>query len=140
MGKPLTAKKLKISFAEYGALIAVRTMLAQGIIQWARYDHGRNDHVFNMAYVCVDNGCGSIGCIGGTMALLMRVNPRDYMIRRHPLGLRVLFYPDTESPSVVFDYDLIQPMQAVKAIDNYLLTGKPRWRDVLKGSAAVRAE
>ena len=123
MAKLLSHEELGISFAEYGALIATRTMLACGVLV-----HGKtvvpHEHHFNMAVLCkVGGNCGTLSCIGGTMALIMGYDQRraaDYIVRSKG-ELENLFFPSRPL------YRDLTTKQALAAIDNYLTTGQAQW-------------
>ena len=116
------------------ALIDVRDKLANGT-----YVYAPNvlDGIvpaplsFNMNKIFYKTDCGSAACIGGWMAdaLLNRATPaaaREYVENGGETGdLYELFYPeDLEA------WDEILPADAVKAIDNMLAHGNPRWAQV----------
>ncbi len=115
--------ELGISFAELGALYGVRAMLVAGVL---RTTLKPDTHVFDMECTWKPNGeCGSIACIGGTMALIMGYNRAAcaaYVGGQENPNLELLFYPDESR-----DWDWITPKIAVKAIDNFLATGLPKW-------------
>lgn len=147
--KILSHEKLGISFAELGALLAVRTMLATGVLTDAK---GRSlpdesEHGFNMNQACQTDGCGSIGCIGGTMGQIMQAgNPARYVKQQDydhtPLG--PLFFPRfTKGKRTGQDlpsWDEIKPREAIRAIDSFLATGKPHWQKVLGAERIKRLE
>lgn len=129
-------EKLGISFAELGALLGTRTLIERGLLTHLHpFDFFADDrgHYINMGVTCKQNKhCGSVHCIGGTMALLMGMDPHtanDYVAEKEfgsrTKGLSALFYPKD------FDYDRITPKQMIAAIDNYLKDGKPRWDTIL---------
>jgi len=133
MAKALSHDKLGITFAEHGALIGTRYMLAGGILKHTPgvfgVGHG-NKHSFNMSISCDVVGCGSVSCIGGTMAMIMGM--RDPYDAEHYVcnawgELGKLFYPNHPSVSM---YD-ITVEQSIRAIDNFLTTGRAKWHKVL---------
>lgn len=125
-----TAAELGITAAEREALLWVRRALASGEIP---------GHRFDMKMILgLERGCAT-GCIGGWMWLrhyrtrhpvraaiaqlfLKRVvegEAAHYVRYREP-PLRDLFFPDP-GPAA------IDPAEAVRAIDNFLLSGDPAW-------------
>ncbi len=132
-------EKLGLSFQEYGALLATREMLKRKDIVHITQEGGQNGkaHVFNMNHTGSKNdACGTISCIGGTMAFIMGENPDNYVSTGGlNLGLQELFFPDYDRKKGGHSHDIlyetISAKQAVKAIDNYLKYGSPRWRSIL---------
>lgn len=129
--------KLGLSFAEFGALLGTRTMLANNAIVDAKGKTGPVDdkHSFNMEITCKTQGCGSAACIGGTMAQIMghtADQTTDYVYDADDQNrpIKALFFPP-----VNYDYGKITRAHAVKAIDNFLATGKPLWTKILPNSA-----
>lgn len=136
------AKKLHIherrhiTFAEYGALLGTRAMLALNALTTT--DNGclvAGEHKFNMRRALLVKDCGTVGCIGGHMALIMGktdnnaphfcgpdLTATEYVETGRSDSLLALFYPPRE-----YNYKKITPAQAVKAIDNWLRTGEPMW-------------
>lgn len=133
MAKPKLTKK------ERAALVVVRDMLDSGLIEHKRDVSTFNDcfseqvyrakRFFNMSLAVGDSGCGTVACIGGWTAATMGLEPDEaaaFVMRYSERGkFSELFYPP---PAI--DYEKITPAQAVKAIDNFLRTGKPRWSSV----------
>jgi len=122
--------KLKISFAELGALLGTRAMLANKVIVDAKgiNEPQKNKHSFNMGAVCNVARCGSVACIGGTMGQIMGIDAFSYVLRKDTLGAPIsnLFFPPQK-----YDFSKITPAQAIKAIDNFLATGNPLWSKIL---------
>ena len=122
-------ERLDLSFAEFGALLGARTLLATGALVHGTKPDGKI-HAFDMGFACRTKDCGSVACIGGTMAQIMGMNDDDavsYVADKEaydPIGK--LFYP----PDNII-YETITPRQAIKAIDNFLATGKPLWNKIL---------
>lgn len=152
--------KRGISFAELGALLGARELLARGLTPAVRY-HGAGCHLakakvaglhaFNMNIPHIKNGeCGSIECIGGTMGNILGLpllhpfgdgEPKGHTlegfvrsgaIRFHPgsWGARGPMY-DLFFPPDGYEWDAIKPSHAVQAIDNWLRTGKPLWKKIM---------
>lgn len=131
-------EKLRITFRELGALLGTRNMLAANLLEHDGQYHSDADdsHRFDMSTQCKVNGCGTISCIGGTMAFIMGIDEIDYVGTgfthgNHSPVLRSLFFP-TDLPMSVDNWHKITPAQAVKAIDNFLNTGKPNWVEAFK--------
>jgi len=144
-------EKRKITFQEYGALLGVRAMLAANALthdrQRRRIEAAPGEHGFNMCTKCKMSKCGTVSCIGGTMAFLMGRDPAYYVEDHNPpspcgpgvfprdvrscsVSLIPLFYP-TEVGKV-YTWTWIKPAVAVKAIDNWLRTGRPGWKALKK--------
>lgn len=139
-------EKRRITFQELGAVLGTRALLAGGHIKHASTSIPvPGAHVFNMHEACLSRDCGTVACIGGTMGLLMGLptdwrnvdarNPTSvkhyvgngFMHGAHSPALKTLFFP----PSNI-DWDLITNKIAVKAIDNWLATGRPSWQKLVK--------
>lgn len=147
-------EKLGISFAEYGALLGTRAMLAAKVIE-----HGTqlqpNKHLFDMGTACTMERCGSVTCIGGTMGLIMFDSPTKaqefvdaafcdvHAVRAAPPSIwSELFFPGIVSLGqkgkwkgrYTLNYERITPKQAILAIDNFLSgkTKRPWPKAVLK--------
>lgn len=127
--------KLGLSFAEFGALLGTRTMLANNAVVDANGVEQADEktHKLNMGIPCNIRGCGSVACIGGTMGQIMGMSADEassYVYQRDPEDSKEpiahLFYPPQK-----YDFGKITPAQAIKAIDNFLATGKPNWDKVL---------
>lgn len=136
-----TASQLGISQTEYEALVKVRDGLAAGLLVHKVLDYP-NEQIyvrhcptedvigyFNMNYE--GQGCGTVACIGGWMAASMGIDQQDY-VQSTGGSLRGLFYPPMMDDLEHADYEDITAEMAVKAIDNYLRTGNPFWREVLR--------
>lgn len=154
----LTHEQLGITWRELGALLGARELIknekhvAQCDYGWYGYlERNPGDHVFNMAECGISEGCGTVGCVGGHMAFILGVPPRDYVVSRShylfgqsPLeydndrfrcspALNDLFYPNQNGGGCLA-YRTITTAQAVQAIDNFLATGKPHWDEVCDDS------
>lgn len=148
-----TPEELGLTQRTYDALIAVRDKLADGRFRHLTESETTEvrkddnfDGVFNMNTVYDKAKCGTVGCIGGWMAIqlggrefvdpLMTFDLPSLEARSSsaaarakelwvPQGtyalnpLRSLFYPGVDSDL----WDAITPAQAVEAIDYYLETG-----------------
>lgn len=136
-------QRRRITFAELGALYGTLGMLQAGELTYheapASYETlpRGSKHLFNMRVSCRIEGCGSIGCIGGAMAMIMGLDADkavDYVgggITQHgdhSPALSLLFFPPDD-----MDWDDIKPRHAIKAIKNFLDYGKPLWAQVMKG-------
>jgi hypothetical protein len=80
---------------------------------------------------CNANECGSVGCIGGTMGLLMGMSEDEakgyvYRAEDDSTPFKELFFP-----TIGTGYANITGEQIIMAIDNFLVDGKPRWQSVL---------
>lgn len=132
---------LGITFAELGALLGTRELLKADMLEHdPRHVTKPGTHEFDMNTACKPNGeCGTVSCIGGTMALIMgkNIGEADLYVRdtstevvggKSP-ALGKLFYPGRDGYSG--DWSAITPAQAIAAIDNFLAGGHPRWMEVL---------
>jgi hypothetical protein len=145
-GKVKDHTKLGITFVEWMALMSVRAMLETGAIKMVP-DVGSlfgaehflsvnpSAHVFNMGMDMVQTHCGTVGCIGGYMGEIMGRDGSAYTRMhedsrggRYKTPLSPLFYPDSNTC-----WNELTAKQAVRAIDNFLTTGKPNWRKALAG-------
>lgn len=129
-----THAELGISLGAYNALFEVKHMLASGKIPHGHHcPQSPRAKRFNMAYWRVEN-CGTIGCIGGyTEWVLGRELSED-----DADVLNALFYPGTFAapvnaygPLAVAILDDVTVEQAVQAMDNFLMTGDPKWESML---------
>lgn len=133
---PLSAKKLGITQKELNALKRVRDGLREG-----RYRHVKNCDlrdaksdgrpIFNMEGSAWNASCGTVGCIGGWMAMSMGMSTlaaSDYVHDTSPAALHPLFFPHGVD---LFHWDRITPKRAARAIDNFIETGDPKWAQVV---------
>ena len=133
-------ERLGITFAEFGALLGTEAMLREHNLQYTpvRYAQDKHSHKFNMALSCDFNGCGTVSCIGGTMALIMgKISPMAYVGHafvsgNHSPALKPLFFPPRKELLGV-EWDSITPAQALKAIANFKKDRHPRWKQIIKG-------
>lgn len=131
-------ERIGLSFPEWIAFIGTREWL-----QTAEHNPGRgvftpidpHKHEFHMAWACLKEGCGTVGCIGGTMALALGKDTWHYVNsqQENRPALHRLFYPklsNGRTPS----FRTITPAQAIKAMYNFENTGDANWDDVLNDS------
>jgi len=136
MRKKHIHERRKITFQEYAALLATRAMLVNATLAWTNSPRPvPGCHLFNMHTKGGATHCGTVGCIGGTMAMVMGKDPSDYVFDHvgEDLGWRLRADTCSKSLSNLFypvgdEWDWIKPKVAVKAIDNWLRTGKPGWK------------
>ncbi|MDH7796373.1 MULTISPECIES: hypothetical protein [unclassified Beijerinckia] len=133
----LKPKDLGISIKERNALVKVRDGLQAG-----EYVHVKEPiyryvpckkPIFNMVEFEGEFDCGTVRCIGGWVAHLCdNFSPRSYVCNAEgPLG--ELYFPlGGDGGNDDYAYSRITPKQAAKAITNFLDTGKPEWRKVLR--------
>lgn len=122
-----------ISFVELGALLGVREMLKRDLLEFDgdKSNCPVNQHKFHMGTTMkVNQECGSVGCIGGMMGMLMGKSTFDSTSyvnasRRMPIG-NLFFPPENEN------WDKATPAKAVEAIDNWLDTGLAQWSKLLR--------
>jgi hypothetical protein len=120
-------KELGITFQEFGALLGVRCMLANGSLHKGPPTN-QEPITFDLAYACRQDGCGSIGCIGGSMGLVMGMThytAHDYVMCNKSEPLHELFFPQGDS-RWSHDYHKVTEEMAVEAIDRFL-NGKKPW-------------
>ena len=133
-------ERLGITFAEFGALLGTGAMLREHNLQHTpvRSVQDKHSHKFNMGMACDVNGCGTVSCIGGTMALIMGMNVREktqayvggvFVSGNHSPALKPLFFPNVRG----IEWDAITPAQALKAIANFKKDRKPCWKQIIKG-------
>lgn len=96
--------------------------------------NGRLDDItgahFNMSYWNFQEDCGSVRCIGGILS------SKGYSAEAssHGPGLDELFFMSSvcefndEQNTIIRD---VTSEQAARAIDNYLQSGDPKWKEVL---------
>lgn len=127
----MTAAALGIERKEFNALGRVRDGLREN-----RYIHVPSPESrlkplakggFNMSEPCEAYQCGTVSCIGGCVALEMKMNAGDaraYVCSKShdTSALNKLYYPEA-----LEDWPAITPKQAARAIDNFLNTGDPQW-------------
>jgi hypothetical protein len=124
---------LKIKEPEYRALVTVRELLATGRMKHLdipdaggyllddNYVGGNVKEIgaFNMKLW----NCGTAQCIGGACELLMGKHVEEHVFS---VSLYPLFYPWQ-----VRDWNDITADKAVRAIDNFLMTGEPKWDEIM---------
>ena len=128
MAKKHLHDKLGITFVELLTLLGVRDALVRGLLVYKRGVHesavayaAGQSHVFNMQFCGrLNTECGSVGCIGGYMALAMAENMHDYVNVKRSKALVLLFFPP-----VSVDFGRVTTDQAVTAIDRFLVGKKP---------------
>lgn len=141
-------KQRDITFQELGALLGAYELIRHRFIEHKDADSytvvkaesiraaEKGAHVFNMNIACQVHGCGTVSCIGGTMALIMGLDVSDatrYVDDRHSPALDSLFWPGRQMASLA-NYNNITPDQSLQAIENFLQHGDPKWPEVLKKS------
>lgn len=147
----LTHNALGISFREWSALFATWGVLAHNMLPATRYSpiHTKippvsGAHLFDMGTACAVLGaCGTVGCIGGNMALAMGMEEAhaiEFVYWSGSKGtpsahrFKDLFFPSPET------YPYIGPEQAAEAIWNFLRTGDPQWQNINIGPLGNYAE
>ena len=112
----MSATELRISEAEYAALIKTLFAFERNEIQPEQFD--------------MREWCGTAACICGH-AQHFSPDVFNGQMFSWPYGLRALFAPpDSELPEKIA-YEDIKPKDAAVAISNYLTTGEPHWNEVL---------
>lgn len=159
----LSHEELGITFAEWGALFGFKAIAEAGIVLkpvpvkeilknsvYAIMDQHPGVHFFDMARTCHTQECGSVACIGGTVAMFMRLHdPSAYVTQHdaHRTKLDTLYYPRwnngrnvaLKAPRGYDDdgslyWERITPKMAAQAVDNFLRTGTPNWDKVIPKS------
>lgn len=102
----MTDEELGMTDEELAAHVAVLGMLERGELVYAPVplplprDHPQSPKMFNMAEAGYRSECGTVGCIGGWVAMLLGVKPHPYVFAA--FGRRMaLYYPHRE----VQEYD-----------------------------------
>lgn len=139
--------KLRIHYRTYAALLAVRELLKIDAIKHnptVRFQRGlelggRTLDVcplrFNMTMSAKTADCGTVACIGGHMALVLGDADPDVFVTNAQGALRELFYPLVlRRDGAVSAWNEVTPRHAVKAIDNYLTTGRAQWHKIVPKS------
>jgi hypothetical protein len=136
---------LKITNQEFTGLIAVLGMLERGELRYVTNERIWNKNArriqgaiggFNMDHTGIAAKCGTVGCIGGWLAVVNGAKAPFQMDRYVNVlrsgALEALFYPDREGDVISsYNYDHITAPQAAQAIRNFLMTGHPNWDEVL---------
>lgn len=121
-----------VTYQEMGAFLAVKGMLQEKVLTHARdpwVELKAGDHLINMEVTGKVKDCGSIGCIGGNMAIVMGRDPDVYVPAQRGCVLGDLFYPPDQ-----YVYKRITAAHMLKAMNNWQRTGKPMWKKVLPKS------
>lgn len=126
-----TPAKLRITDAEFEALTRVLGMLERGELVDATCQtrSGEPDIIpngFCMHWSGTQTDCGTVGCIGGWVAVLMGVNMNDYVNTKFSPNLRELYWFSAA-------YNKATVATAAIAVRNYLTHGEPRWAEALSG-------
>ncbi len=119
----LTASELGITEAEERTLIAVQRQLENGKLVHTVTPTARRG--FKMRWAYVKEPCGTISCIGGWMARLMKIRDPDvYVEYGRSSALVSLFFPSDK------DWEMITAAQAAQAINAFRKTGdgEEAWR------------
>lgn len=88
---------------------------------------------FNMAEVLADGSkynCGTVGCIGGLLALRLGLDPDRFIDKACDVDPRFsnLFYPNISRDGA--HWDSITPIAAAAAIETFLAGGQPHYEGV----------
>lgn len=136
-----TAQELGITEQEYEALKVVRDALDEGIIKDADVEE-KESFIFDMSICGARTSCGTAGCIGGWMYVVMNNDGKipntisgrgrlhgmeNYVNIKRSEELQDLFFPP-----VHLQYEDISSSYAVIAIDNFLMTGYPDWEEIIE--------
>jgi hypothetical protein len=127
----MTADQLRISDELHAALIKVLGMFERGELVHAEYNDGFLANVrtgFNLAVGWAHTECGTVGCYAGWSSIIMGVPSPNVLSNVMTAGLANLFFGSQEHK---FPLSTVNIEQATHALRNYLITGDPRWREVL---------
>lgn len=135
--------ELGISFREWCALFAAWGVLAHGMLPHTKphkCDAKPGLHLFNMHVSCEAGRCGTVGCIGGNMALAMGMDVHqsanfvdwsgEHNTRSQGKFYR-LFFPRTNDGWLALNWNKIDGIHAAEAIWNFLRTGQPDWDSII---------
>lgn len=128
----MTADKLRISDRLHAALIKVLGMFERGEMQYAEYEDGFPQDIkmgFNLAIGLAETQCGTVGCYAGWTSIIMRVPFTEVLTNLSTQGLANLFYGNVRDNK--FPLSTVNIEQATHALRNYLISGDPRWHEVL---------
>jgi hypothetical protein len=128
----MTANELRISDQLRDALIKVLDMFERGEMQYAEYQDGFMQDIkrgFNLAIGLAETQCGCVGCYAGWASIIMHVPFTTVSTDLPTKALTNLFYGDIRNDK--FPLSTVTIEQATHALRNYLITGDPRWREVL---------
>jgi len=128
-----TADQLNITEEQRCALVKTLQLLEAGKITHLpsvtltgdfppRYSESEPKY-FNMSWWRIAADCGTVCCIGGTAEAIGKVR-----FDNNPEGLEHLFFPRGLDDC----WGNITTSHAAKALRNYLFTGSPKWREVMK--------
>jgi hypothetical protein len=141
-----SAAELKISEKQFAALQKVLVLFETEQINYGKiprtysYINGNYTHTytaecevpatktfkFNLAaWIVKDKSCGTVACIGGAASMVGNVS---FVGWSDHSGLSRLFNP----ASIEGKFKKVSVTQAARALRNYLTTGYPRWREVMK--------
>lgn len=122
---------LGISAQEWRALVSVLGMLERGELVKTDDELPTIPNGFHMGCEYFETDCGTVGCIGGWAAVIMKhpcpVEYVDSYMFDGPLHKLYWEYPGAMSASSRH----ITPADAAIALRNYLTTGEARWAEAL---------
>lgn len=125
----MSAKDLGLDEAQKEALVTVLGMMERGEIKHKEsikinYLSGQVfSGQFNMRHWNITDECGTVCCIGGTAELVGDVKLLETVASNDRLYNLCFGVPDMEAVTVE---------QAARALRNYLTTGRPKWKKILK--------
>jgi hypothetical protein len=133
----MTPTELRISDQLHAALIKVLGMFERGEMQYAEYQDGFMQDIktgFNLAIGLAETQCGTVGCYAGWASIIMRVPFTNVLADLSTQGLANLFYGNygkQEDDKFPVPLSKVNIEEAKHALRNYLITGDPRWNEVL---------
>jgi hypothetical protein len=131
----MTANELRISDELHAALIKVLGMFERGEMEFAEYNDGFLSNVrtgFNLAVGWAHTECGTVGCYAGWASIFMGVDYSDALTNYITTpGIANLFFGGCHTKRPKFALSTVNIEQATHALRNYLITGDPRWKEVL---------
>lgn len=145
----------KCTFQELGALLGVRELLKRGLVRHSSDPTCplNGDHTVNMLVASQKQDCGSVGCIGGSMAMIMGLDEdaaKAYVGSNCHIGtasqsFQSLFFPPNEFPGTErcspercklanghHWWTAIDAGMMIEAIDNWLASGKAHWPKIVR--------
>jgi hypothetical protein len=142
-----TPQQMGISARELEALLEVREMLSSGALRYSNVHDEPMGPVFNMARSRYKTECGTVCCIGGWMAEIMKLDSGVTMGMMFAGPMQSLFHPlwspvpCTQNLSTYAHITSLQGLwgritteQAVQAIDNFTIhtPGQAGWEQILE--------
>lgn len=145
-----TARELGLKNKHYCALVKALDALQNGCIRHVKapgflVGDGSDTKVdrFNMNFWRTEASCGTVACIGGTAEVVAGLPMFSLSSVAEDMGgdsgLYHLFYPHELDRGEwnADSWDKITTKHAIKALQNYLTSGDPKWTEVMMGKKPV---